>query len=224
MRLLEWFVTARFWLAPAFIVTYYAQVHLPGYPVLKHACLAVLLTLLLIAIAANLMWIPDYRSRLAGGVAFLKAEGTSSRDEKQLLEQMRWSNAKMLAIVGIILGVLAHYDKVESLGEHTVPAIIVVLLILVALFDAALDLEAEWTISVLSALKEPANFPLPHAIWKTNQFRDDQILLLNNVRATVPPTITFRAFSSGAQNLISFAILVVGGTAALALRLLYLQW
>jgi hypothetical protein len=225
MRLLEWFVTARFWLDPAFIVIYYAQVHLPGHPVLKHTCLAVLLTVLSIAIAANVRWIPDYGRRLVGGVAFLRAEGTSSRDEKQLLEQMRWSNAKMLAIVGIILAVLVHYDKVESLREpYAVPAIIVVLLILVALFDAALDLEAEWTISVLSALKEPTKFPLPHAIWKTNQFRDDQISLLDDVRAAVPSTITFRAFSSTAQNLISFAILVVGGTTALVLRLVYLQW
>jgi len=105
---------------------------------------------------------------------------------------------------------------------------IVVLLILVALFDSALDLEAEWTISVLSASKSidsgAPKLQLAHAIWNTNQFRKQRKLLYEKLVQGQRPKISFYAFTATAQNLISFAIIVVGGTAALTLRLLCLQW
>ena len=231
MNLLNWFVSARFWLAPAFCVTYYAQLVLPiRLYCFKRFCLALLITTLIAAILANVRWIPDYRDRLAGGIAFLRAQQDTMREEREILSQIRWTNAKILAIIAMILGVLLHYEKLELLSSsHRVPVLVVALLVLVALFDAALDLEAEWTISVLAATRSVdsrgvSKMLLSHAIWNTNQFRKAQKELYEKLQKREEPRITFRSFTATAQNLISFAIIVVSGTAALAIRFLCLQW
>lgn len=229
MNILDRFVAARYWLAPAFILVYYLQLCLPSrFVMTKHASLGVLMFVMLVAVIANFRWIPDYAARLNSGVFFLKEEKDSTRDEKQMLEQMRWANAKILAIIAMILALLTHYEKLEEVAyPHKVPVMVVLLLILVALFDSALDLEAEWTISVLSVSNSIGTAPkmhLAHAIWNTNQFRTAQRRLYENLVRGHYPEVTFRAFSSTAQNMISFAIIVVGGTAALTLRFLYQQW
>lgn len=241
MKLLDRFISARFWLAPLFVAVYYAQAVLPSSQhCVKHLCLAVLIATLFAAILANFSWIPDYRSRLEGGVGFIRGHKDAIREEREVLAQIRWTNAKILAIIAVILELLGHYEKLELFSlRDRVPVMVVALLILVALFDGALDLEAEWTTSALSAKDLPNSqgvnkLLLSHAIWNTNQFRPEQKKLYSHLHGEKQPLasppeeeelrITFQSFTSTAQNIISFAILVVGGTAALTIRMLWLQW
>jgi hypothetical protein len=148
-------------------------------------------------------------------------------------------NAKILAIIAMILELLVNYERLELFSlRDQVPLMVLALLILVALFDAALDLEAEWTTSALSATRSTNSqgvnkLLLSHTIWNTNQFREEQRKLYHDLHGEKQPAahfhgkhlqITFRSFTATAQNLISFAILVVAGTAALAIRMLWLQW
>jgi hypothetical protein len=228
MNLLDRFVSTRFWLAPAFILIYYIQLLLPASPCgLRRVFLAVLILVLLAAILANLRWIPDYASRLIGGIDSLRKQPEGIEDEGEILEQIRWANAKILAIISIILASLVQYEKLYIVPTaHRVPVMIVALLVFVALFDAALDLEAEWTISILAASRSQGvgKVLLSHAIWNTNQFRPSQKQLFERLEKKEMPTVSFRAFTATAQNLISFAIIVTAGMAALAIRLLYLQW
>ncbi len=241
MNLLDRFVSARFWLAPAFVAIYYTQSILPSsLRCVKHVCLAGLIAILFAAILANLRWIPDYRSRLRSGMDFLCAHKDGMPEEKEILAQIRWTNAKILAIIAMILELLVNYEKLELFSlRDQVPLMVLALLILVALFDAALDLEAEWTTSALSATRSTNSqgvnkLLLSHAIWNTNQFREEQTKLYRELHGEKQPAahfhgakhlqITFRSFTATAQNLISFAILVVAGTAALAIRMLWLQW
>jgi len=145
LGLVKRFVSVRFLLAPIFVAVYYLQLKLPPrFHVAKHVCLMLLIGTLLFAIVANLQWIRDYKSRLLGGVNFLNGSSGTFPDKHEVLSQIRWANAKMLGLVAMILAFLLNYEKLELVPlPHRVPVIVVGLLVLVALFDAALDLEAE---------------------------------------------------------------------------------
>jgi hypothetical protein len=229
IRFLDLFVSIRYWLLPLFVSLYYAQSQLlSSFLIPKRIILIILLVIIGLAIPANYMWVVDYRRRLTSGVKFLNEVQTSS-DEKEAIAQVRWSNAKLLAVVVIILEILAHYDHIDSIPiEHRVPALAVALLILVALFDSALDLEAEWTISILVSVKNVDSSGnekgiLAKAIWKTNQFKLRQNELYEKVRSKQEPKINFGSFSSTAQNVISFAVIVVFYLSLVIFRLLFTE-
>ena len=143
--------------------------------------------------------------------------------------QVRWSNAKILAVVALILGMLSQYNQIGSIPiEHRVPALATALLIFVALFDSTLDLEAEWTISILESTKNvdesgKEKGTLARAIWKTNQFKPLQDDLYEQVRIGQEPKIRFGSFTSTAQNLISFAVIVIFYLAVSIFSLLWTQ-
>jgi hypothetical protein len=174
---LKKFVSSRFLLLPAFCSLYYFQLWLGGtWPKLRSVCLLALIAILVVAIPANWLWIVDFRKRLKNGFKYLNQTFVAS-EPKEMLEQMRWCNVQILGIVLMILGILSQYRYVEKVPTpHKVPALALVLLILIALFDAVLDLQAEWIISVLGAVRvsEPGKLSLPKAVWKVNQYRPDQ--------------------------------------------------
>ena len=216
VHLLGLFVSIRFWLLPAFVSLYYLQGMLSANHLnIKRSLLAILLIVIAVAIPANYMWIVDYRRRLTSGVKFLNSATRATFDEKDAIEQVRWSNAKLLAVVALILAMLSNYNQVSSIPiQHRVPVLATALLIFVALFDSALDLEAEWTISILESTKNvdetgKEKGTLARAIWKTNQFRTLQNELYEQVRAGKEPKIRFGSFTSTAQNVISFAVIVI---------------
>jgi len=131
----------------------------------------------------------------------------------------------MLGLVAMILTFLLNYENLELVpAPHRVPVIVVGLLVLVALFDAALDLEAEWSISALSTARVAGSactqdLLLSEAIWHTNQFRPSQKDLYDRLRQNEDISdIKFGAFTATAQNLISFAMIVIAGVAAVAIK------
>lgn len=160
--LLSKFVGARFYLAPAVIALYYLQeFFLTGS--IRTAVLVLLSLVFILAILANRMWAIDYGERISSGLKRVRDESIQL-EESVGLEQARWSNAKMLAVVGLILALITQLPTIQKIPEvHQLPALVLVMLILIALFDAALDLEAEWTISTLTPKrgKESKESPMP---------------------------------------------------------------
>jgi hypothetical protein len=228
LRLLGLFVSSRFLLLPAFCLLYYFQLSLgQAWPRLRSACLFLLIATLAAAIAANRMWIVDFRKRLESGFKYLNSATFPPVEGKEALEQMRWCNVQILGLIIMILGILSQYQYLEKIPQqHRVPALALVLLILVALFDGILDLHAEWIITTLAAIKmsEPNKLSLPKAIWRVNQYSKDREKLYNCAVHAKPTTMGFASFPGGTQNIISFAILIVGGLAVTIIAFLWLQF
>lgn len=172
-----------------------------------------LLGVLAIASPANYLWIVDYRARLASSISFVRSHSLPNLATSQSLEQARWANAKILAIIVIILSVCSQFSRLGTVASrHRVPVLGVVVSIFIALFDAALDLDAEWTVSLWLSSRltgtplaghggpvSPRAVNLAVTIWHTNQFRQKQIELFNAIHGGRVPVITFSAFSSTAQ-------------------------
>jgi hypothetical protein len=231
------FVAARFWVAPGFLSVYYLQLNLAEHSGIRKAFLIALLGVLGIALPANYLWIVDYRERLNSGISFVRSHSLPNLATSQSLEQARWANAKILGIIVIVLSVCSQFSRLGTVpSEHRVPILTIVVLIFIALFDAALDLEAEWTISLWLSSRisgtpssgrrvpsAPRAVNLAAAMWHTNQFRKEQIKLFNDIHGGHVPAITFLAFSSTAQNLLSFAALIVGCTITMMIVLLMQQ-
>lgn len=227
-RFLGGFVEARFWLVGVFAGIYYLQLYILHNSSVRIGCLWLLIAQLAVAAAANYMWVVDYRDRLASGISFLRTTGLANASDDQVLEQCRWSNAKMLGVVAIILEVLGTLiEKRDAIPlDQRVPALLVAMLILASLFDAALDLEAEWTICMMAGKKsaDPKDVvPLAGAIWHTNQFREHQKKLHAHLRGANAPPVTMACFSGAARNLISFAIVIVLGMIGWLIWLLHAQ-
>ena len=240
------FVELRFVVALGFIALYYLQRSLIPWlaenlppeqnwgsllQLARWTAFAVVLAILLIAFIANtFMWVADYKERLRAGVTFLlNAEAINTRD---VLEHVRWTNAKILAVVAMILGLLSQLAKLDKAPvEHHVPLLALALLVLIALFDAALDLEAEWTISVLASArrsylsrKTPKQTSLPAIIWATNQSKPAQMALYISAESSraEAPDIKVASVSRTALNLISFAV-VISACALVAMTSLVLR-
>lgn len=227
-RLLGAFVSARFWLVALFAAVYYVQLYVFTGSSFRVVCLYFLIVLLVIAAVANYMWVADYRERLVSGIRFLRTTGLANAGADQVLEQCRWSNAKMLGVVAIILEVLGTVIEKRELipADQRVPALLVAMLILASLFDAALDLEAEWTVSMMAGKTgaRPTDVaPLAAAIWHTNQFREQQTRLYAGLRGTAAPAVSMASFSGAAKNLISFAVVIVLGLIGWLIWLLHIQ-
>jgi hypothetical protein len=217
IRILGGFVAKRFWIAFIFFVAYYGWIAVGTHcQVLRWGILAILLVLLGAGVLANFfMWIHDSRERLASGIGMLRGNYDKIID-KGVVEHVRWTNAKILAVLGLIIGLFSQLPKMEKVPSvHHVPLLAVLLLIVIALFDAALDLEAEWTICVLRAVRAEqkrhpdAHLTLPALIWATNQCKQKQIVLFTSVKTGEEAEIKFSSISATAQNLISFAVIVV---------------
>jgi hypothetical protein len=230
-RLLHGFVGARFWIAPAYVLTYYGVVLAARggwarewprvFPWLIGATFTVLIGVLCVAIVANRLWVEDYRSRLLGGVRYLRSRQAIKKSSGQAYEQARWSNGKMLAVTTVIMAIFTQYETFTRLEQvHQLPVLVVVMLVCVALFDSALDLEAESTICLLAASlragpQEENAGTLAELIWSTNQFRPGQELLFEILAGRASEgALTSRSFSAPANNIISFAIIIVVSLAA----------
>ncbi|MBV8055376.1 MAG: hypothetical protein JO071_09075 [Deltaproteobacteria bacterium] len=119
-----------------------------------------------------------------------------------------------MAVIVIFLEILLHAEDVLSIAvPYRVPVLVLALLIVVALFDSALDLEAEWTIAMLTSAKDVQNpsgeITLARAIWQTNQFRDKQLAVFTSAKDGTASTLSFGSFTATAQNLIIFAAAIV---------------
>jgi hypothetical protein len=226
-RPLRKFVASRFLLLPAFCSIYYLQLELlKQYRYPRRICLLFLLGILTLAIPANYFWIADFRKRLESGFNFLKTQTSSAIEDKDALDQMKWCNVQVLGIVIIILGILSQYQHFKLIPpNHRVPVLTFVLLIMVALFDAILELQAEWNITVLGAIKraEDGKATLPHAIWKVNQYHKARENLYNYALSGEVSVLKFNSFPAGVQNMISFAMIIVFSLAAVNIALLWQQ-
>ncbi|MGD0571101.1 MAG: hypothetical protein ABSA78_22105 [Candidatus Sulfotelmatobacter sp.] len=227
LNLLKRFVASRFLLLPAFCSVYYFQLGVvSSWPLVRSICLLVLIVILLLAIPANWLWIVDFRKRLESGFQYLNSQPSQFAEPDEPLEQMRWCNVQILGIVVMILGILSQYQYVERIPrQHRVPALALVLLILIALFDAIMDLQAEWIISVMTAIKgsEQGKLAFPKAVWKVNQYPKVREKLYSYAVDSKPSTMGFSSFTASAQNTISFAMIIVSGFAATIIALLWLQ-
>jgi hypothetical protein len=218
-------------------LVYYLQRLLPPWPgILKDLLLCPLILVAFAAIVANYKWIVDYRRRLEGGIDHVMAATRPSFNVKEALTQMRWSNAKLLAVVTITLGVLSQLTKLKEVPqEHWVPILATLLVIFVALFDTALDLQAEWTIQGFGIIRAKAAAArdagatvhpvhVASAMWHCNQVKPAHRQLYEAIlNGTAPAGLPFTAFTVTVQNLISFAIIIVFLLAGAVLVLLWGQ-
>lgn len=190
--------------------------------VVKDALILLLMVVALLTIFANYKWIEDYRARLMNGVEHILNADNTTFKEKEALGRMQWANAKLLALVALMLGILSQTKELGLVGrEHLVPILATLLLIFVALFDASLDLEAESTIQgfgIIRAVQRAASatgtaghpLSIASALWKCNQTDPAHEQLYEEVRnGQKPKYIPFTAFTTLAKNVISFAILVI---------------
>lgn len=169
----------------------------------------------------------DYLTRLEAGIHALRQnpKNPAPLDLKDVLEHARWCNVKLYGVMTVILGVVA-----ATLPRNWVPlfhepvALAVTVLLLVALFDSLLDLEAEWTITMLSASGgDLGERNLAFLIWKTNQFRMQQSYLLN-VSANLNQ-LSISQVTGTAQNIIMFAVAIIVITLGrMAWQLVRLLW
>jgi hypothetical protein len=232
-------VQYRWGLCVAFVVFYYAARYESGLlPIPKlleqiiirskpYFLLADLLMLIVAAVATYPAVTGDYLTRLEAGIAALRQNprNPSPLALKEVLEHARWCNVKLYGVMTVVLGVVA-----ATLPRNWVPpfhepvALAVTVLLFVALFDSLLDLEAEWTITMLSASGgAPGERNLAFLIWKTNQFRVQQSYLLNaaaNLKELRIPQVT-----GTAQNIIMFAVAIILLTLGrIAWQLVRLLW
>lgn len=230
-RLLDQFVSARFWLLPTYVLAYYVQFYIEAsnlpLKVLRGVLLAVLILLLVIAILANRMWTEHYRERVFSGLKFL-IENDIYVNEKTVLEQHRWAGAELLGVVIIILTTLSHFPDLEQFGRvNSVPLLVTAMVILVALFDAALDLSAQQTISLLARTRKPEE-QFAKVIYYTNQrdktqqklyqeLVDEDSGLRKAISEGNSSYISNATFSSQAHNLIAMAIIIVFFVSAVAI-------
>ncbi len=169
----------------------------------------------------------DYLKRLEAGIEALRQNRNNPTplDLKELLEHARWCNVKLYGVMTVVLGVVA-----ATLPRSWVPlfhepvALAVIVLLLVALFDSLLDLEAEWTITIISAAGgEIGERNLAFLIWKTNQFRIQQSYLLN--ASTNLKQLSISHVTGTAQNIIMFAVAIIVITLGrIAWQLVRLLW
>jgi len=190
-----------------------------------------LLTDLLMILVAGLATYPavtgDYLTRLEAGIHALRQnpKNPAPLDLKDVLEHARWCNVKLYGVMTVILGVVA-----ATLPRNWVPlfhepvALAVTVLLLVALFDSLLDLEAEWTITMLSASGgDLGERNLAFLIWKTNQFRMQQSYLLN--ASANLNQLSISQVTGTAQNIIMFAVAIIVITLGrMAWQLVRLLW
>lgn len=239
-RWLHAFVAARFWIAPLYIFAYYGAISLgqssaaQSWPTavswMIGAVFVILCAVLAVAVLANPLWILDYKSRLIGGVKYLRQHGPLRTDNAEAYDQLRWSNGKMLAVTTVIMAIFTQYDSFMNVPPlHRPPVIVVLLLVFVSLFDSALDLEAEWTLAALAASQKKRDDELggslAELIWSTNQFRPGQRQLHEILAGTRQDSeLTSESFSATAKNLISFAIIIVSFVAAAGFASILLEW
>jgi hypothetical protein len=236
-RFLDRFIGARFWILPIYVSIYYLQLSInantPALRVLKGTLLVILILILVVAVIANRMWAEHYRERVFSGLKFM-IENNVSVDEEIILEQHRWAGAKLLGVVLIILGSLWQLSDIGKFGEaQLVPVLVTAMVILIALFDAALDLSAEQTICLLANTKKPDE-RIGKLIYHTNDFNEIQKELYREIinddsafRKAIKENnlsyLSYKTFSGQAQNLISMAIVVVFYISAVAIFHLFKQ-
>ena len=232
------FIGARFWILPLYVSAYYLQLVLPVdntlLKVLKVVILCVLILFLVAAILANRMWTEHYRERVFGGMKYIVQHDVKV-DEEVVLEQHRWAGAKLLGVVVIILGCLAQFKELPQISfQHRVPVLVTVLVILVALFDAALDLSAEQAVCLLAPTRTPDVQKTNKLIWHTNQRNALQKQMVGDLLDVNSPLLkalqsdnftylSYKTFSGLAQNLIALAIIIVFYISALAMFYLFQQ-
>jgi|SoiMethySBSTD1v2_1073268.scaffolds.fasta_scaffold01445_21 hypothetical protein len=174
-----------------------------------------LLADLLMIVVAGLSTYPavtlDYLARLEAGLDALRQnpKNPAPLDLKDVLEHARWCNVKLYGVMTVILGVIgATLPRSWVPPLHEPVALAVTVLLLVALFDSLLDLEAEWTITMLSASAgDLGERNLAFLIWKTNQFRPQQSYLLKE-SANLKQLNTSHVTGT-AQNIIMFAVAII---------------
>jgi hypothetical protein len=237
-QFLERFIGARFWLLPIYVSLYYLQLYIDAnttiLKVLKGGILLILILTLIFAIFANRMWADHFRDRLFNGLKFMINDKVAV-NEQFVLEQHRWAGAQILAIIIIILGVLWQLSTVDKLGEiHIVPIIVTAMVILVALFDAALDLSAVQYVGFLAPTKNPEEDKIGKLYYHTNQRNEIQQKLYNEIidenselhkaiKNNNASYLSYKTFSGQAQNLIAMAIVVVFYISSIAAFQLYKQ-
>ena len=140
-----------------------------------------------------------------------------------------------MGIVLIILGALWQLTDVGKVGEdHIVPVLVTALVIFVALFDAALDLEAVQAMCFLAPTKKPEEESIGKLFYHTNQHDEIQKKLCREIIDENSDTykaikdddtsyLSYRTFSGQAQNLIAMAIVVVFYISAIAIFFLVKQ-
>ena len=231
-RFLDRFIGARFWILPIYVSIYYLQLYInantPVLRILKGTLLVILIVILVVAVVANRMWAEHYRERVFSGLKFM-IENNVSVDEEIIMEQHRWAGAKLLGVVLIILGSLWQLSDIGKFGQvHLVPALVTAMVILIALFDAALDLSAEQTICLLANTKKPEEERIGKLIYHTNDFNEIQKELYREIinedsafRKAIKENnlshLSYKTFSGQAQNLISMAIVIVFYISAVAI-------
>jgi len=238
-RFLERFISARYWMLPSYVSIYYVQLFInantPILRTLKGTLLVILILLLVVAVLANRMWAEHFRERIFGGLKFM-IENDVSVDEKVVLEQHRWAGAQLLGVIVIILTILWQLSDVGKFGEaNIVPVLVTGLVILVALFDAALDLSAEQAICLLAITKNPKEEAIGKLFYHTNQrseFRkglyrelvDKESDLHKAIINNTPLYLSYKTFSGQAQNIISISVTIVFFISAMTIFQLFKQF